>query len=95
MSAAPIVTELRPSPAKGEDLTRSPKDPTAAERQRRYRDRKKESVPRDVTPPPAATVQAVTPVTVAYRAVTRDVTAGVDVAAYMIALRKDFVVAAF
>src|SRR5215470_17578014 len=51
------ITELRPSPAKGEAPSR--KDRTAAERQRRRRQRKR--VTRPVTPSPAVTVTSVTP----------------------------------
>lgn len=95
MMAAP-VTELRPSPhpQKG----RMPaKDRTAAERQRRYRDRKREPVTRDVTSPEAVTAPSVTPVAVAHHTVTRDVTpaAGVDVAAYAAAVTLAGVAAVF
>jgi hypothetical protein len=62
-----------PTPKRG-------RDKTAAERQRRYRERNKEPAAA-VTPPP------VTPtVTVAHSLAGRNVTAGVDVAAYAAAI---------
>ena len=68
------------------------RDKTAAERQRRYRDRKKEPV--DMTPPPITA--AVTPSgLVTVPDVTRDVTAGVDVAAYAAAIALAGVAAVF
>jgi hypothetical protein len=74
------VTELRPSPAKGEGTARV--DRTAAERQRRRRQRKRTL---GVTPAPAVTMPPVTPVTVPVT-VAHPTRHAVDVAAYIAAI---------
>jgi hypothetical protein len=73
-------------------LPTAKRDKTAAERQRRYRERKKEPVTAVMPPPvtPTAGDAAVSPA-----AVTRDVTAGVDVAAYAAAIALAGVAAVF
>lgn len=90
MMAAP-VTELRPSPPPQKGRVTA-KDRTAAERQQRYRDRKREPVTA-VTPPPVTA--AVTPAAVLVAHPTRDVTATVDVAAYAAAIALAGVAAVF
>ncbi len=82
VALAPIHPLPTPAKAaKGEGLIRRPKALSAAERQRRYRERNKEPATTAVAPPP------VTPtVSVGHSLAGRNVTAGVDVAAYAAAI---------
>jgi hypothetical protein len=93
------MADIRPLPTLG---PYGPKrDKTAAERQRRYRDKQKQvgvrggSVTPTVTLPEPVTAPFVTPVTVAHPAVTRDAPAGVDVAVCIAALSLAAVSAGF